>query len=264
MAKFTDQTGYNFFLDYPPKRIVSLVPSQTELLHALDLDQEVVGITRFCVHPKEWHRTKTRIGGTKGVHIDQLLALHPDLVIANKEENLKEEIEQIREKTAVYTSDINDLPDALEMIGELGKITGKTEKANSLANAIGEGFASLRPAASNLSVAYLIWKNPYMTVGRDCFISDMLSRCGFNPVFNHLTRYPQLTEAALTAARPDLVFLSSEPYPFKEIHQKELESLLPGTRIMLVDGEFFSWYGSRLLYAPSYFQKLIDQLTANP
>ncbi len=126
-----------------PQRIVSLVPSQTELLYSLGLDDRVVGITKFCVHPEEWFRTKTRVGGTKTVHIDKVLSLAPNLVIANKEENVKEQVEAIAEKVPVWVSDINNLSDAYHMIAEIGRLTDTEEKASSLAADINRRFTKL-------------------------------------------------------------------------------------------------------------------------
>lgn len=264
MHAFTDQTGFAIQLKSRPVRIISLVPSQTELLYELGLEDQVVGITKFCVHPEHWFRTKTRVGGTKGVHLEKIFALQPDLIIANKEENLQTEVELLRTRVPVWTSNINNLETALEMIQQVGMLTSENEKAATLTQQINTAFNQLKPAPYSAKVAYLIWKKPYMTVGSDCFISDMLKKCGFTPAFDHLLRYPEISTADLQAAAPEFVFLSSEPYPFKEKDIAELKLLLPDSRILLVDGELFSWYGSRLRQSPEYFQQLIDQLGANP
>lgn len=264
MYSFRDQTGFTIELKHRPARIISLVPSQTELLYELGLEEEVVGITKFCVHPSHWFQSKPRIGGTKGVHFEKIWSLQPDLVIANKEENLKAEVELLRTRVPVWTSDIDSLETALEMIQQVGILTGKNEQAVALKQQIQTAFDSLQPARGPVHVAYLIWKKPFMTVGHDSFIADMLSRCGFHSVFDQLSRYPEISPTDLQAAAPAVVFLSSEPYPFKEKDIAELQVLLPDSKILLVDGEFFSWYGSRLREAPEYFQQLIDQLGANP
>jgi ABC-type Fe3+-hydroxamate transport system substrate-binding protein len=264
MQKFTDQTGYTIQLDSSPKRIVSLVPSQTELLYALGLEDQVVGITKFCIHPEHWFRSKTRIGGTKRINAEKIFSLQPDLVIANKEENLQAEVELLRTGVPVWTSDVDTLDAALDMIRQVGMLTGENEKAAALIQQISTAFSQLKPVSYPAKVAYLIWKKPYMTVGHDCFISDMLKKCGFTPAFDQLNRYPEITVNDLQAAAAELIFLSSEPYPFKEKDLAELQQQLPSSRILLVDGELFSWYGSRLRYAPEYFQHLIDQLGPNP
>lgn len=236
-------------------RIVSVVPSQTELLHDLGLREEVVGITKFCVHPDEWFRDKTRVGGTKKLDIEKIKALQPDIVLANKEENLKDEIETIATFTDVYVSDISDLNDALEMITDIGMLTGKKVESERIGAAINSDFNFLHPT-NKKRAAYFIWKDPYMSIGNDTFIHHMMQYAGFENVFSNEKRYPEITGEQLRAADPDVVLLSSEPYPFKQKHIDELKTLLPGKEIMLVDGEMFSWYGSRLLKAAAYFRSL--------
>ena len=242
-------------LPYIPRKIVSLVPSQTALLHHLGLEKEVVGITKFCIHPEEWRSGKPIIGGTKNIHIEKILALEPDLVIANKEENIREQVEILAEKMPVWVTDVNDLPGALQMISDLGIITGKTDEANLLTGSIQDRFNQLNNSIP-IPVAYLIWRNPYMTVGNDTFIHDMLRRSGFSNVFGHLTRYPEIDIKALEKSGCKVILLSSEPYPFSEKHIDEIAQHLPGVKIMLADGELFSWYGSHLLESPDYFKKL--------
>lgn len=264
MAIFTDQTGYEVNHNFPPSRIISLVPSQTELLYELGLEKEVVGITKFCIHPEQWFRSKTRIGGTKSIDLEKIIELQPDLVIANKEENVREQVEAIRELIPVWTSDISDLDTALDMILGIGELVGKREEARLLIHETRNQFVQLRPAAHSLKTVYLIWKKPYITVGNDTFIFDMLLRCGFDPIWPEYERYPEISMDALIAAAPDLVLLSSEPYPFKQKDLDELQQILPASAIRLVDGEYFSWYGSRMRKSPDYFQELIDELGVNP
>lgn len=258
--QFTDQINETITLQSYPKRIVSLVPSQTELLYELGLEEEVVGITKFCIHPTKWFRTKNRIGGTKNVDIAKVQSLQPDLVIANKEENTKADIEALKKFVPVWVSDICDLPDALEMIENIGIITNRENTAHNLKQSINEAFNQLPVPPNTLNTAYLIWRNPYITIGRDTFIHDMLKRVGFNNVFEQFTRYPEISLEQLKAANCNTVMLSSEPYPFKEKHIEELQSQLPDVRIQLVDGEMFSWYGSRLLQSTRYFKELMTIL----
>lgn len=246
-----------------PERIISLVPSQTELLYDLGLDSEVVGITKFCVHPEKWFRAKTRVGGTKTLHIDQIKALHPDLIIANKEENTREQIEALQAFTEVYVSDILHIPDALQMIRTVGALTGKSEAAVKMAEAISIRFDELKKISSvPKRVAYLIWKDPFMAVGKDTFIHDMLEVSGWNNVFEDQSRYPETTVEDIRRRNPELVLLSSEPYPFGKKHLAELQAVLPTSRLMLVDGEMFSWYGSRMLKAAGYIEKIIRSMNA--
>jgi ABC-type Fe3+-hydroxamate transport system substrate-binding protein len=256
---FTDQLNRTIRLEnFPPKRIVSLVPSQTELLYDLDLENEVIGITKFCIHPTEWFKTKQRVGGTKTAKLDVIDDLKPDLIIANKEENEQWQIEALCEKYPVYISNIFNLNDALNMIQNVGKITNTSQKANIIADRISLDFSQLKPLQQIKTCAYLIWKNPYMACGTDTFVNDMLQRVGLKNVFEG--RYPECTIEVLKEKNPEVILLSSEPFPFKENHITELQQNLPNCKIVLVDGELFSWYGSRLLHAPNYFSQLKNLL----
>lgn len=263
MPLFIDQISRQIEIPQNPQRIISLVPSQTELLYDLGLDQEVIGITKFCIHPEEWFQSKTRIGGTKHLHLDQIISLKPDLIIANKEENLQEQVEVLMDHFPVWVSDIHDLNSSLDMINKVGQITGKLEKALSIQTSIKKQFDELSISISpqKPKVCYLIWRNPYMTVGSDTFIHDMLIRAGFENVFADKKRYPTITIDEITAAQCDFILLSSEPYPFSQKHIDELKSLIPSTLSILVDGELFSWYGSRLLHTPFYLQTLSSFLS---
>ncbi len=252
MRTFRDQMGTIVTCASPPERIISLVPSQTELLASLGLDENVVGITKFCVHPDSWRQTKTKVGGTKQFDFSCIDSLEPDLIIGNKEENYLEGIETLKAKYPVWMSDISTLNDALDMIRELGDITGKLDQAGKLITEIETSFPG---RVYNQRVLYLIWKNPWMAAGRDTFIHDMISRIGFDNVVLH-DRYPELSEDQIRSLEPELVFLSSEPYPFRERHIAEVRRFLPRAQVLTVDGEMFSWYGSRLKYAPDYFRSL--------
>ena len=260
MPSYTDQTGNTISLTAIPKRIVSLVPSQTELLFDLGLHKEVVGITKFCIHPTEWFRTKTRVGGTKDLHLDTIRQLNPDLILANKEENTKEQIEALAKEYPVWMSDIKNLEGALHMIEAIGEMAGVIHKSTEIIHAIRNNFNRLKPILPAIPAAYFIWQQPYMTIGGDTFISDMMNRCGFTNIFNDSHRYPETSIEELEKRNCKLLLLSSEPFPFKEKHIASIQILLPHTKIVLVDGEYFSWYGSRLVNAPLYFRKLQEQL----
>ena len=247
-------------LQQAPQRIVSLVPSQTALLFDLGLAETVTGITKFCIHPKEWRKTKIIIGGTKNIHPDKIDLLKPDLIIANKEENVKEQVEALAEKFPVLITDVSTLPQALQMIETIGSFTNRQSQAVDLINHINQQFATIKKLKRKISTVYLIWRNPYMTVGGDTFINNMMQYCGFDNLYSEQKRYPTIEIAALQKSGCELLLLSSEPYPFKQQHIDELQHQLPNTTIMLVDGEMFSWYGSRLRLAPAYFNHLIDEL----
>jgi len=249
-------------LGYIPQRIISLVPSQTELLADLGLENNTIAITKFCVHPADWFKTKDRVGGTKTVNINKVQQLQPDLIIANREENVKEQVEQLALNYPVWLTDINDLQDALQMIEDIGALTGKPQKALSIAGQVRKDFESLGPGLTSLRTAYFIWRKPYMTIGSDTFIHDMLQHCGLKNIFAGRTRYPEISIAELQTANCQLLLLSSEPYPFKQDHIDELQQYLPHTKIVLVDGEMFSWYGSRLLKSVAYFKDLMASVQA--
>jgi len=240
-----------------PTRIISLVPSQTELLHFLELELETIGITKFCVHPSSWHREKIKIGGTKNLDIEKIINLEPDLIIANKEENVKEQVEKLAEDFNVWVTDVNNLSDSLVMINDVGILTKKETKANALIQSIKNEFDQNQHHLNNLkNVVYLIWKDPYMTIGGDTFINNMLLQSGFKNMFDDKLRYPEVTIELLRSIKPEYIFLSSEPYPFSNKHLDELKSALPDSKIILVNGEMFSWYGPRLLQAANYFNQL--------
>lgn len=244
-----------------PARIVSVVPSQTELLFDLGLEEQVVGITKFCVHPNEWFSTKSRVGGTKKINIEKIRGLRPDLIIANKEENSREEIELLQKEFPVWVSDIKNLDDALEMIQQIGKITGTGKAAELIIKAISNSFGRLQKALNRPRVLYLIWQEPYMSVNADTFIHDMLTKCGFENVCEaNIERYPELSSEEIKWLNPDIILLSSEPFPFCEKHAADFRNKFSNSKIALVDGEAFSWYGSRLLDSVEYFKALISEL----
>ena len=254
-----DQTGKFVLLPSPAVRIVSLVPSQTEFLAAIDLENEVVGITKFCVHPADWFQRKNRVGGTKNVNIERVRLLQPDLVIAGKEENMKDQVDQIANFCPVYTSNVTCYDDALQMIVDIGILTGKAKAALKLKHTIQTAFEKVI-FKQHYTALYLIWREPWMAAGNDTFIHSMLERAGFLNVLHNEPRYPTITNEQIIALNPQVVLLSSEPYPFKEQHQAVIEALLPHAKVILANGELFSWYGSRMQFAPDYFLKLREQL----
>ncbi len=244
-----------------PQRIVSLVPSQTELLFDLGLEGKVVGITKFCCHPADKVKNIAKIGGTKNFDVEKIKALRPDLIIGNKEENYKEGIETLQKDFPVWISDIVTLEDSLEMIQRVGELTHKEPEAFKICQQLSIQFDSLKSPSRRPRIAYFIWKKPYMIAASGTFIHEMLVKAGFLNVFDGLTRYPEISEADLQQAAPELIFLSSEPYSFREKHLLEFQEMCPSTHIMLVDGELFSWYGSRLLKSVAYFNELRDSLS---
>jgi ABC-type Fe3+-hydroxamate transport system substrate-binding protein len=186
--------------------------------------------------------------------------LQPDLIIANKEENDQSQIETLAKEFPVWISDINNVPDALEMIKQVGEITNTTPLAQQLISEVSKGFASIQPL-TGIRTAYFIWRAPWMVAGHTTYINDLLQHCGMVNVFaNQDSRYPEVTAEELKAANPQLILLSSEPYPFKDVHIAELQALCPKAQILLVDGEMFSWYGNRMLEAAGYLEGLVQNI----
>jgi ABC-type Fe3+-hydroxamate transport system substrate-binding protein len=242
-------------------RIISVVPSQTELLSYLRLDEEVVGITKFCVHPEKWFKNKTRVGGTKNLNLKIIDQLSPDLIIANKEENVKEQIEELAKKYDVWVTDVNNLNDAINMISDIGKLTNRIETASALAWRIKEDFEKLKNHFSDkrkVSTAYFIWKDPYMVAAGDTFINEMMPYCGLENIFSEKKRYPEISLEEIIEKKCELILLSSEPYPFKQKHKEEIQNQLPQIKIQLADVEMFRSYVNRLLKSVDYFQSFLN------
>jgi len=261
MPTVTDARGHEVTLDSPPRRLVSLVPSQTELLAHLGLDDAVVGITRFCERPEHWRSEKTIVGGTKEVNVETVRSLEPDLLLANHEENTEEDVAALDDIAPVFVTEVKTVEDALQMIRTVGTLTGTSDRTSTLVGKIISRFESL-PAFASLRAVYLIWREPYMTVGADTFIHDVMGRGGFENVYGDQTRYPEVSIEKLAEQDVDVVLCSSEPFPF---HQKDkftadLEEALPDTTVEVVDGQPFSWYGPRLLDTPAYLKALRERL----
>lgn len=251
-----DALGRELIVHAAPRRIVSLVPSLTELLADLELGERVVGLTTFCVRPPGWREQKTRIGGTKRVNLERVRTLKPDLILANQEENTAADVEALSALAPVYVTQVADLPQALAMIQSVGQLTARQAQARALVERIAAAFADLpAPPEPRPRVAYLIWREPLMVAGGGTFINAMLDAAGCANVFADRERYPETTPAELRGLAPDALLLSSEPFPFEADHAAALEAEL-GCASLLVDGEPFSWYGSRLLAAPACFAEL--------
>lgn len=264
MPIFTDQMDRKVSVPDKPKRIISLVPSQTELLFDLGLNVEIIGVTKFCIHPKEVCKSKTKIGGTKKLDIDKIKSLNPDLIIGNKEENDEKQIKELMQHFPVWMSDIITLDDALAMILKVGDLVDKKNSAENMVAKIQSEFNNL-PTTNNQQktnkVAYFIWKSPYMVAANNTFINEMLKIVGWSNVFSDKSRYPEIDLEVLKDLQPNVIFLSTEPYPFSEKHFKAFVDICPNAKIALVDGELFSWYGSRLLHSAKYFKTLQEKLS---
>ena len=262
MKILTDQIGVTHTFDAIPLKIVSLVPSQTELLCDLGLEDCIIGITKFCVHPNHLLKSKTIIGGTKTVNCDKIRRLNPDIIIANKEENSQEIVSELSKICPVWVTNILNLADNMHMITDFGNLFNKQAEAAKWIQNIETAqidFENFVAKKNFQSVAYFIWANPYMVAGSETFINELLTIIKFKNVFQNLSRYPEIEIAALVKKKPDLIFLSSEPFPFKEKHKTELQKFTKA-KIIFVDGEFFSWHGSRILKAFCYFKSLHQNL----
>lgn len=269
MKIFKDQLGVSHFFETAPKRIVSLVPSQTELLYDLGLEDRIVGITKFCVHPYHFKSIKKIVGGTKQVHFDKIKELFPDIIICNKEENTLEMVNELRKICPVWVTDIIAIEDNFKMIFDFGQLFNcrvEAQKWNDkLAFALND-FKNFIKEKPFKKVAYFIWKDPYMVAGSANFINELLKLNHFNNMYDKNPeisgRYPEIDLRKIKSEEnPDIIFLSSEPFPFKESDALEIEQFTHHVKIIFVDGEMFSWYGSRLLKAFDYFKKIHQQLS---
>lgn len=243
----------------PPKKIISLVPSITELLVKFDLEDNIVAITKFCIHPENTFKTKEKIGGTKNLNIDKIKKLQPDLIIGNKEENVQQQINELSNYFPVWMSDVNTFDDAINMINQLGIILNRQYLANLLIQEIQTEFKKLENQQHflfNKKVLYLIWYDPIMAVANSTYIHNILQKIGAINVLEHQQRYVQISFDEIKQLQPDYILLSSEPFPFKEKHKNEIQKNIGSdSKIIFVDGELFSWYGYRMKFLPEYLLK---------
>lgn len=261
MRLVTDQSGREVSVPRDPRRIVSLVPSQTELLCDLGVGGRVVAITRFCVHPARQLQNTPSVGGPRDPSLERIALQTPDLIIGSKEENDRSSVECLSERYPVWLSNVRDLLGALAMIRAIGSLVAREAGAESLAEKIAERFEHLPRRRRALRTAYAVWWQPLIVAGADTLIDDLLSRLGLRNVFGASSqRYPRVSLAELAEARPELVLLPSEPYSFSATQLPTLRRACVGARLMFVDGEMFSWYGSRLLLAGEYLRGFAKQL----
>jgi len=244
-------------------RIISLVPSQTELLIDLGLEENIVGVTKFCIHPKHLLKTKTIVGGTKNIKIDRIKNLQPDIILCNKEENTKEIVEACQQIAFTHVSDIFTLTDSLELISLYGSFFEKQVDAKKMINKLESKIIDFKKFIENKKsrkVAYFIWRNPWMVAASNTFINHLLELNKFDNVYANAKRYPEVNIKDILKKKPELILLSSEPFPFKENHITEIKEHTNNSIPILVDGEYFSWYGSRLLKAFDYFKELHNRI----
>jgi ABC-type Fe3+-hydroxamate transport system substrate-binding protein len=236
-----------------PNRIVSLVPSLTESLFAFGVGEKIVGRTRYCLWPPRAVGKIPTVGGTKKVDVRRVLELEPDLIVAVKEENTRENIEELEEAgVPVFVGAPEDVEGAIALLRELADRV-EAPRAEAVLDPIERVYEGLRsgPRRAKARRVYVpIWKNPYMSVGSDTYVHDVLKTCGGENVCGDVTRYPVVTPAEVEAAQPEVVLLPDEPYPFSAEDLPEFYSLdIPAVRedrIHLVDGKLLTWYGPRM------------------
>ncbi|RXP63288.1 cobalamin-binding protein [Lutibacter sp. HS1-25] len=267
MKTVRDQIGREITLKQAPKRIISLVPSQTELLCDLALENELVGITKFCVHPYHLKSTKTIVGGTKKVDYDKIKALNPDFILCNKEENTYEMLPELEKIAPTYFSDVNTIQQAIDLILSLGTILNRRTESDNLVHKIEfklDHFKQFVKDKPTRKVAYFIWAKPWMVAGNDTFINEMLQLNNFENIYEDMSRYPKVEINRIRhEGDPDVVILSSEPFPFKDEHAMEIATYTNRSITVFGDGEMFSWFGSRMLLAFDYFKELHKKLESH-
>ena len=234
------------------------------MLYDLGLEEEIVGITKFCVHPKHLKATKQIVGGTKQVKYDKIKDLQPDIIIANKEENTKEIVEELSKICPVWVTNIVTIEDNLQMIADFGKLFNKRTEAQKWEDKISFAYHEFQQFIKDKpfrKVAYFIWANPFMVAGNDTFINEMLTLNRFENIYKEKGRYPKIElEKIRQEGDPEFVLLSSEPFPFKDEHAFEIGRSTHHAKTIFVDGEMFSWNGSRLLKAFDYFKLMQEKL----
>ncbi|MGB1585448.1 MAG: helical backbone metal receptor [Thermoplasmatota archaeon] len=245
-----------------PGRIVSLVPSHTESLHDLGIKERVVGRTRFCIHPKPWVDYVTPVGGTKDAKLDKILALEPDLVVADKDENPKALIDSIQEAgVEVLWSEIDTVPDAADFLEVLGERCGVPTAGHVVAQQIRHGLEAVA-GAEPVPVWCPIWYDPWMTFDRTAYPHAMLAAVGLENVFaDHPgPKYFETSADEVAATRAAWTLLPSEPYPFHDRHDKVEAGGLPPSR--LIDGEALTWFGTRTVSGLQVLAETADALRA--
>lgn len=246
-------------------RVVSLCPSLTELVFDLGRGADLVGRTRFCIHPAEGVESVERVGGTKNPRIDRIVTLQPDLVLMNEEENRREDADALAAAGLnVHTSMPRTAGETAGMVRSIANALDAREAGEAIAADIERRAARVSAAAlgrPSVPYAYLIWRDPWMSVNNDTFIAELLGMAGGRNVFaDRPDRYPTVSLDEIKEANPAAVLLSSEPFPFAARHVDELAAALdwPASRFVLVDGELLSWHGSRTPRGIDYAESVVE------
>lgn len=245
-------------------RLVSLCPSLTELVFDLGRGPDLVGITEWCVHPKDGVARVEKVGGTKNPKVARIVELRPDLVLMNDEENRHEDADALGAAGVRILSSLpRDCAGTAEMVRAIGAALEREEVAERIAQDIEARSARVRAAAKGrapVRFAYLIWRKPWMAASADTFASALLAQAGGTNVFASRTeRYPEITPEELARVAPERVFLCTEPFPFEAKHVEELAQLTGLSRdcFVIADGEYLSWHGSRTPAGIDYAERLL-------
>lgn len=269
-TRLTDAVGRKHAPATGVVRIVSLVPSITELLFALGLQENVVGRTGFCVHPRAQVRRVSKVGGTKTVDVAKIRKLGPTHLVVNIDENPRATVEELMltVPNVIVTHPIAP-EDNLHLYRLIGGIFGREAQAEALCERFAAELAETRAFAQALpreQVLYLIWKSPWMTVGRATYISRMLDLVGWDTVPEHAhARYPTIDLKPEVMRHVQQVLLSTEPYSFAERHVQQIQEALPvpgRARVALIDGSMTSWYGSRAIEGLRYLREFRARCSA--
>lgn len=261
---YVDQLGIHHTFQSTPKRIISLVPSQTELLYDLGLEESIIGITKFCVHPYHFKSTKSTVGGTKKVNIEKIKKINPDIIICNKEENTPEIVIELSKICEVWVTDVVTIEDNLKMITDFGQLFNCRTEAQKWLDKINFALTDFKQFIAEKpikKVAYFIWRDPYLVVGSNTYINEVLHLNHFKNIYDTKERYPEVQiQKMRLEGDPEIVFLSSEPFPFNEEHAFEIGRFTHHAKLVFVDGEMFSWHGTRLHKALNYFKSLHQKI----
>ncbi len=263
--QFFDELNREVSVPNEPQRIISLVPSLTELLHEMGLEKQLVGITKYCVHPIHYQSTKTKVGGTKKVKFDAIKELKPDFILCSKEENTEEMVQELEKMATVYVSDVNTFEESLLLIRKLGIILHRRMQADRIVQKIKDRqqeFQSFLQGRKKYAVVYFIWAEPWMVAGGKTFINNMIKVAGFTNAYEHLERYPEvkINRIRFSAHNPEVLMFSSEPYDFSDEEVYEVVRKNKNLLTIYVDGQYFSWYGSRLSKAFDHFKEIHKKL----
>ncbi|WP_010137097.1 ABC transporter substrate-binding protein [Ochrovirga pacifica] len=261
---FIDDLGNVLSFERRNTKIVSLVPSITETLYDLNLEEFIVGVTKFCISPPHFKHVKNIVGGTKDADIEKIKALKPDLVFCNKEENTPEIVEQLKTFTQVFVTQIESVEDTIRMIQNIGVILNRRTEGDLLIRKIElkqKEFINFMQQYQPKKVAYFIWYKPWMVAAEGTYINHLLDLCKYENIYQNLTQYPEIDPKRIRYdGDPEVLFFSSEPFPFQDKHAFEISEYTNRSSAVFVDGEMFSWFGSRLLKSFDYFKALRQKL----